>query len=146
MFWSHQDEEHRNMRPFANSVPIEVGTDAHPIAVGTGVKWRAIETNCLSSHSISVSPSHIGDLPNEDPICGFTSMTSCLRRTSSMAMAWQVILSCTVCMFSDSCISCDFWVSISSRSKFNGSFTSLLGSVSNRLIWNWDWGVCFWAL
>ena len=57
------------MCAFADSVSVEVGTDAHPVAVGTGVKWRRIKTDGTSINRISVSPTNIGNLPNQYPIC-----------------------------------------------------------------------------
>ena len=58
------------MRPLADTIAIEVGPDTHSVPMGTGVKWRAVETDSLALHSIPIPPPHVGNLPNEDPICG----------------------------------------------------------------------------
>ena len=56
MLRAHDDEKHGNMCAFADSISVEVGTDAHSVAVRTGVKRRRIETDGTSIDSISVSP------------------------------------------------------------------------------------------
>ena len=43
VFRTHDNEKHGNMCAFADSVSIEVGMDAHSVAVRTGVKRRRIK-------------------------------------------------------------------------------------------------------
>jgi hypothetical protein len=48
VFRAHDDEKHGNMCAFTDSVSVEVGTDAHSVAVRTGVKRRRIKTDGTS--------------------------------------------------------------------------------------------------
>ena len=60
------------MSPFPNAVPIDVGTDVHVIAVGTGVEGWGIESDCTIIDGIIIMdvPVNIKGIYNL-PICGF---------------------------------------------------------------------------
>ena len=58
------------MSPFPNAIPIEVGTDAHAIAVWTGVKGWGVEDDCTTINTITEMPMDVGNFPNENPISG----------------------------------------------------------------------------
>ena len=67
---AHYHEKQREVSPFLNAVTIEVGTDAHAIAVWTGVKGRRVEDDCTTINTITEMPVDVGDFPNENPISG----------------------------------------------------------------------------
>ena len=48
VFGAHENEEHRHMCAFTDSVSVEVCTDAHAVAVRTGVERRGVEADCAT--------------------------------------------------------------------------------------------------
>ena len=58
------------MSPFLNAVTIEVGTDAHAIAVGTGVERWGIESDCTIIDGIIIMDMPV-NIKGILPICGF---------------------------------------------------------------------------
>ena len=59
------------MSAFPNAVSIQVGSDAHAVAVGTSVEWWGVEADCASINSISIASADVGDLPDEYSVSGF---------------------------------------------------------------------------
>ena len=71
MLRAHDYEEHREVSALPNAVSIQVGSDAHAVAVGTGVEWWGVEADCASINSISIAPADVGNLPDEYSVSGF---------------------------------------------------------------------------
>ena len=55
MLRAHDYEEHREVSALPNAVSIQVGSDAHAVAVGTGVERWGVEADCASINSISIA-------------------------------------------------------------------------------------------
>ena len=65
MLRAHENEEHRHMCAFTDSVSVEVCTDAHAVAVRTGVERRGVEADCATVECIAIPPTDVRNLPDE---------------------------------------------------------------------------------
>ena len=58
MLRAHEDEEDRKVCALPDAVSVEVGTDAHAVAMRAGIEWRGVKANCACVvHSVGSHPS-----------------------------------------------------------------------------------------
>ena len=68
MLGAHENEEHRHVCSFTDTISVEVGADAHAVAVRTGVKGRGVEADCATVERIAIPPTDVRNLPDEDSV------------------------------------------------------------------------------
>ena len=68
MLGAHESEKHGHVRSLTDTISVEVGADAHAVAVRTGVERRGVEADRATVECITIPPTDVRNLPDEDSI------------------------------------------------------------------------------